>query len=114
MTMERRSAPMMILSLARSKSSMSTRRLLLRAANSAASFTRLARSAPDIPGRVLEPVHLDQELVQRLLALVVASAQARAALAADRVDFVDEDDARRMLFRLLEHVAHGGRPHARQ
>ncbi len=41
---------MMILSLARSKSSMSTRRLLPRAANSAASFTRLARSAPENPG----------------------------------------------------------------
>ena len=41
---------MMILSLALSKSSMSTRRLLLRAANSAASLTRLARSAPEKPG----------------------------------------------------------------
>src|SRR6266568_23506 len=41
---------MMILSLARSKSSISTRRLFLRAANRAASFTRLARSAPDMPG----------------------------------------------------------------
>src|SRR4030088_2058953 len=50
MTMERRSAPMMILSLARSKSSMSTRRLFLRAAKSAASLTRLARSAPEKPG----------------------------------------------------------------
>src|SRR5882672_7312676 len=50
-TIERRSAPMMILSLARSKSSISTRRLLPRAANSAASFTRLARSAPEKPGQ---------------------------------------------------------------
>ena len=37
--------------LARSKSSMSTRRLLARAANSAASFTRLAISAPEKPGQ---------------------------------------------------------------
>src|SRR5262249_51975137 len=44
--------------------------------------------------------------VQRLLALVVAAAEAGAAMAADRVDFVDEDDARRVLLRLLEHVAH--------
>src|SRR6266571_4307241 len=50
MTIERRSAPMTILSLARSKSSMSTRRLFLRAAKSAASLTRLARSAPEKPG----------------------------------------------------------------
>src|SRR5712691_11116939 len=49
MTIERRSAPMTILSLARSKSSMSTKRLFLRAAKSAASLTRLARSAPEKP-----------------------------------------------------------------
>jgi hypothetical protein len=52
-----------------------------------------------------EAVHLDQQLVQRLLALVVAAAEAGAAMAADRIDFVDEDDARRVLLRLLEHVA---------
>ena len=54
----------------------------------------------------LEAVHLDQQLVERLLALVVAAAEAGAAMAADRVDFVDEDDAGRVLLRLLEHVAH--------
>ena len=42
----------------------------------------------------LEPVHLDEELVQGLLALVVAAAEAGAAMAADRVDLVHEDDAR--------------------
>src|SRR5581483_7277847 len=50
MIIERRSAPIMILSLARSKSAMFTSRELLRAANSAASLTRLARSAPENPG----------------------------------------------------------------
>ena len=54
----------------------------------------------------LEAVHLDEQLVERLLALVVAAAEAGAAMAADRVDFVDEDDARRVLLGLLEHVAH--------
>ena len=54
----------------------------------------------------LETVHLDQQLVERLLALVVTAAQAGAAMAADRVDFVDEDDAGRVLLGLLEHVAH--------
>ena len=53
----------------------------------------------------LEAVHLDQQLVQRLLALVIAAAEAGAAMAADRVDFVDEDDAGRILLGLLEHVA---------
>ena len=46
----------------------------------------------------LEAVHLDQQLVERLLALVIAVAEAGAAMAADRVDFVDEDDARRAIF----------------
>ena len=54
----------------------------------------------------LEAVHLDQKLVERLLALVVAAAQAGAAMAADRVDLVDEDDAGGVLLALLEHVAH--------
>ncbi len=60
----------------------------------------------------LEAVHLHQQLIERLLALVVAAAQARAALAADGVDFVDEHDAGRVLFRLLEHVAHARRADA--
>ena len=53
----------------------------------------------------LEAVHLDQQLVQRLLALVVAAAHAGAAVAADGVDLVHEDDAGRVLLRLLEQVA---------
>ena len=61
---------------------------------------------------LLEAIHLDQQLVERLLALVVAAAEARAAMAADRVDFVDEDDAGRILLRLLEHVAHAARADA--
>ncbi len=168
---------MTILSLASSKSCISTMRLPRRAANSAASLTRLARSAPEKPGvprastaastssehrhlaqvhahdllaaadvgqadidlavetaraqqrlvehvgtvgggdhdhaRVgLEAVHLDQHLVQRLFALVVAAAHAGAAMATDRVDFIDEHDAGRVLLGLLEHVAHAGRTHA--
>ena len=54
----------------------------------------------------LEAVHLDEQLVQRLLALVVAAAEAGAAVTADGVDLVDEDDAGRVLLGLLEHVAH--------
>ena len=54
----------------------------------------------------LEPVHLDEELVQGLLALVVPAAEAGAAMAADRVDLVHEHDARRRLLRLLEEVSH--------
>jgi hypothetical protein len=60
----------------------------------------------------LEPIHLDQQLVQRLLALVIAAAEPGAAMTADRIDFVDEDDARRILLRLLEHIAHAARADA--
>ena len=56
----------------------------------------------------LEAVHLHEELVERLLALVVAAAEAGAAVAADRVDLVHEDDAGRVLLGLLEEVAHAG------
>ena len=58
------------------------------------------------PSFDLEAVHLDQHLVESLFALVVATAQTGAAMPPDRVDFVDEDDARRVLLALLEHVAH--------
>ena len=44
--------------------------------------------------RGVEAVHLDEQLVERLLALVVAAAEAGAAVAADGVDLVDEDDRR--------------------
>ena len=53
----------------------------------------------------LEAVHLDEQLVQRLLALVVAAAHAGAAVAADGVDLVHEDDAGGVLLGLLEQVA---------
>ena len=56
----------------------------------------------------VEAVHLDQDLVQGLLALVVAAAEAGAALAADRVDLVHEDDAGRVALGLVEEVTHAG------
>jgi hypothetical protein len=58
----------------------------------------------DALGRV-EPVHLREHLVERLLAFVVPAAEAGAPLAADRVDLVDEDDGRRLLAGRLEQVA---------
>ena len=53
----------------------------------------------------LEAVHLDEQLVERLLALVVTAAHAGAAVAADGVDLVHEDDAGAVLLGLLEEVA---------
>jgi hypothetical protein len=58
-----------------------------------------------LPG--VEAVHLGEDLVQRLLLLVVAAERHRAAAApADRIDLVDEDDRRGRLLRPLEQVAH--------
>ena len=62
----------------------------------------------------LEAVHLDEQLVQRLLALVVAAAEAGAAVAPDRIDLVDEDDAGRVLLALHEQVAHARGAHAHE
>ena len=56
----------------------------------------------------VEAVHLDQQLVQGLLALVVAAAEAGPAVPADRVDLVDEDDGRGVGLGLLEQVADPG------
>jgi hypothetical protein len=57
-----------------------------------------------------EAVHFDEQLVERLLALVVAAAEAGAAVAADRVDLVDEHDAGRVLLALLEQIADARAP----
>src|SRR3970282_672333 len=56
----------------------------------------------------VEAVHLHEDLVQRLFALVVAAAQAGAALAADGVDLIDEDDAGGVALGLIEEVAYTG------
>ena len=60
----------------------------------------------DHAGGRVEAVHLGQDLVERLLALVVAAADARAGAAGapDRVELVDEDDRRRVLLGLGEEV----------
>src|SRR4029077_6334580 len=60
----------------------------------------------------LEAIHLDEELVQGLLAFVVAAPKAGAAMAANGVYFIDEDDARRVLLGLLEHVTDAARADA--
>ena len=60
----------------------------------------------DHAGRGIEAVEFHQQLVERLLLLVVAAERIGAAGAAERVEFVDEDDRRRLLSRLLEQVAH--------
>ena len=68
----------------------------------------VGRGDQDDAAADVEAVHLDEELVEGLLALVVAAAHAGAAVAADGVDLVDEDDGGGVLLGLLEQVAHAG------
>jgi hypothetical protein len=54
----------------------------------------------------IEAVHLDEDLVQGLLALIVATAKARATLSPDRIDLVDKHDTRGVALGLVEKVSH--------
>src|SRR5207302_6606037 len=53
----------------------------------------------------IESVHLDEQGIEGLFALVVAASYAMAAMAADCVNFIDENNARRGFLSLLKHVA---------
>jgi len=64
------------------------------------------RSHDDHRVRLRKAVHLAEDLVQRLFALVVAAAQSGPALAPNGVDFVDENDGRSIVLGVLEQVAH--------
>ena len=55
---------------------------------------------------VVEAVHFDQQLIERLLPLVVAAAYRIDAAFTDGVQFVDKDNARCFVARLLKKVAH--------
>ena len=55
---------------------------------------------------IAEAVHLDKQLVERLLTLVMTAAEAGASLTADSVDLIDEDDRRSDLLCLIEQVTH--------
>ena len=56
----------------------------------------------------LKAIHLDQQLIEGLLALIVPTAQTGATVTTNRVDFVDENDAGRIFLSLLKEVAHRG------
>ena len=59
-------------------------------------------------------VHFHQQLVQRLLTLVVTAAQTRAAVTAHRVDLVDKHNGGRGLLGLLKQIAHAACAHAHE
>ena len=49
-----------------------------------------------------ETIHFDQELVQRLFPFVMTAAKTSTALAANGIDFIDEDDTGRILLGLCK------------
>ena len=51
-------------------------------------------------------VHLYQQLVECLFALVVATTKTGTTMPPHGINLIDKDDARRLFFRLLKHVAH--------
>src|SRR6186713_307408 len=62
----------------------------------------------DDPFLSIKAVHFNKESIKGLFALVVATTDSMAAMTADRVDFVDENDTGRRFLPLLEHIAHSG------
>mmetsp|Transcript_19631 Transcript_19631/g.47518 ORF Transcript_19631/g.47518 Transcript_19631/m.47518 type:complete len:362 (-) Transcript_19631:881-1966(-) len=63
-----------------------------------------------------EPIHLHEQLVQRVLTLIIATPaeSALTTLAAHGVDLIDEDDRRGLLASLLKQVAHTGGTHTHE
>ena len=90
------------------------------AVETAGAHQRLVEDVGTVRGRKddharigLEAVHLREELVKRILTLVVAREPGiLAAGAADGVNLVDENDARRLLLGLFEQVADTRSTHA--
>ena len=60
----------------------------------------------------IEAVHLDQQLVEGLFAFLVGADLRAATPAAERVDLIEEDDARCIFLGVLEEVAHARRADA--
>ena len=65
-------------------------------------------------GVVVEAVHLRKQLVERLLALVVSTAQARAAPPTNRINLIDKDDGGRIVLGFFEQIANARRAHAHE
>ena len=61
-------------------------------------------------GRI-KTIHLGQQLVQRLLPLIIAAAQSTVAAFADGIDLINKNDTGRHLLGFLKQVADTGRTH---
>ena len=64
----------------------------------------VGRGDNDNPVVRFEAVHLDQQLVQSLLTLIVTTTHSAATVPTDRINLVDEYDAGSVLLGLLEHI----------
>ena len=74
-------------------------------------FRTVRRTHDHDPLRGIEAIHLRQQLVQGLLALLV-STEAGISRLTDGIDLIDEDDARCRLRRLLKQITHTTRTDA--
>ena len=59
-------------------------------------------------------VHLNQQLVQRLLPLIVAAAHTCTSAAGNRVNLINKHDTGRVLLGLLEQITDTGSAHAHE
>ncbi|OQB03111.1 MAG: hypothetical protein BWY25_00169 [Chloroflexi bacterium ADurb.Bin222] len=72
----------------------------------------VGRRDHDHVGVRAETVHLHENLIERLLALIVGTAKSRAAITSDGVNLIHEHDAGAVTLGLVEEVAHAAGPHA--
>src|SRR5690606_7133015 len=68
----------------------------------------------DDVGLILETIHLNENLIQRLFTFIVTTAQTSAALTTHGIDFVDEDDGRGFGFGTFKQIAHTRRTHTNE
>ena len=53
-----------------------------------------------------KPVHLNQQLVKRLLTLIIAAAQSGTTLATYGINLINKNDAGRIFLSVFKHIAH--------
>ena len=64
----------------------------------------VGRRDQDDPFVIFKSIHLNQKLIEGLFPLIVATAQARAAMSPDCVNFINKNQTRAVLFALLKQV----------
>ena len=75
-------------------------------------FGTVCRGQNDHADVLLKAVHLCEQLVQCLLALIISAQRRAVSLLADRVDLVDKHNTGSFFLGLLEQVSHLGGTHA--